>query len=207
MVKSKILQFIYLLFAVTAAANCQSVKDATKFVGHYVYDSFYGTNYDLKLLKDGTFQFIVKEGLSYDTIGGNWNVLENRKIVLSPPKTNNYHIESECDTCNSKYYIRTYSLIDRYELTKPSVEIYNKGTLIKDGIINAVENTVIQNTDSIKINYFGFETYAYIPQNTGGIVADVFLKEVQQGVLQKDRILKIKKSKLITEKGIELTKQ
>jgi hypothetical protein len=65
----------------------------------------------------------------------------------------------------------------------------------------------MQKADSLQINYFGFDSYRFIPQKRNDVVVNVFLIEAQQGLLQRDRILKIKKSKLITENGITLKKQ
>ncbi|MGE5428582.1 MAG: hypothetical protein ACM3O8_11855 [Methylococcaceae bacterium] len=203
MAKSKIFLFTYLLFGAFSLSNGQAVK----LVGHYVGGVSYETKHDLSLFKDSSFQYILKEGLACDTILGNWNVLENKRIILSPKKTKNYHNESKCDTCAGKFYIKTYSLPDSYELNKPVVKVYNKGTIIEDGIINSLGNVIMQKADSIQINYFGFEPYTFTPQNKNGVIVNVFLIEEQQGVLQRDRILKIKKSKLVTEKGLELKKQ
>jgi hypothetical protein len=79
--------------------------------------------------------------------------------------------------------------------------------VIKDGMIDFVGNTIMQKADSIQINYFGFESYTFMPQNEKNAVANIFLIEEQQGLLQRDRILRIKGRKLITEKDIILKKQ
>jgi len=203
MVKSKIFLFTYLLFGVFSLSNCQTVK----LVGHYIGGVSYGTKHDLRLFKDGSFQYILKEGLACDTILGDWNVLENKRMILSPKKTENYHNESKCDTCAGKFYIKTYALPDSYELNKPIVKVYDKGSIIEDGIINSLGDVIMQKADSIQINYFGFEPYTFTPKNKNNVIVIVFLIEEQQRVLQRDKILKIKKSKLVTEKGIVLKKQ
>lgn len=119
MARSKILFFIFLLFGALSLSYCQTVK----LVGHYVGGISYETRHDLNLFKDGSFQYIIKEGLSCDTILGDWNIKENKQMILSPEKIKSYHIESKCDTCASSFFIRTYALLDNYELTKPSVKL------------------------------------------------------------------------------------
>ena len=203
MVKSKFFLITYILFGFFSLSNCQTIK----LSGHYLENATYGTKHDLNLFENGSFQYIIKEGLACDTILGDWNVKGSKRIILSPKKIENYHRELKCDTCSSRLYIRTYALLDSYELTKPSVKIYSKGGIIEDGIINPIEGVIMQKVDSIQIDYFGFEPYMFMPQNKDDAIVSVFLIEEQSELLQKDRILKIKKSKLITEQGTTLRKQ
>jgi len=203
MVKSKFFLITYILFGVFSLSNCQTVKLA----GHYVEDASYGIKHDLNLFENGSFQYIIKEGLGRDTVLGDWNIKGSKQMILSPKKIENYHSEIKCDTCSSRFYIRIYALLDSYELTEPSVKIYSKGVIIKDGIINFIENVIMQKADSIQIDYFGFEPYVFMPQNKNDAIVSIFLIEEQSKLLQKDRILKIKKSKLITEQGAILRKQ
>lgn len=203
MVRSKVFFITYILFGAFSLSYCQAVK----LVGHYVGGVSYETRHDLKLFKDGSFQYIIKEGLSCDTILGDWNIKENKQMILTPEKIKSYHIESKCDTCASSFFIRSYALLDNYELTKPNVMVYSKGVIIKDGIINSIGDDVMQKADSIQVNYFGFEPYLFTPQNKSDAIANIFLIEEQRELLQKDRILRIKKNKLITEQGIMLRKQ
>ena len=76
-----------MLFGVFTLSSCQTVKLA----GHYVEGESYGTKHDLNLFKDGSFQYIIKEGLACDTILGDWTVLENKQLILSTKKTEDYH--------------------------------------------------------------------------------------------------------------------
>jgi hypothetical protein len=201
--KNKIFVFTFMFFGAFSLSYSQTVK----LVGHYVEGESYGTRHDLNLLKDGSFLYIVKEGLACDTISGDWTVLENKQIILTSKKTEDYHIETKCDSCSGKYYIRTYALPDNYELKKPNVKVYDKGTIIEDGIINIVGTAIMNNADSIQINYFGFQPYTFIPHNKNNVIVNVFLIEEQQRVLQRDRILKIKKRNLVMENGMVLKKQ
>lgn len=203
MVRSKILFITYILFGACSFSNCQAVK----LLGHFVGGVSYETRHDLYLFKDGSFQYIIKEGLSCDTILGDWVIKKNKQMILTPEKIKSYHIEYKCDTCASSFFIRTYALLDNYELTKPSAMVYSKGVIIKDGIINSIGDDIMQKADSIQVNYFGFEPYLFTPQNKRDAIVNIFLIEKQRELLQKDRILRIKKNKLITEQGILLTKQ
>lgn len=203
MVKSKFFLITYTLFGVFFLTNCQTVK----LSGHYVENAPYGIKHDLNLFENGSFQYIIKEGLGCDTVLGDWIVKGSKQMILSPKKMENYHSELKCDTCSSKFYIRTYTLLDSYELTKPSIKIYSKGVIIKDGIINTIEDVIMQKADSIQIDHFGFEPYVFMPQNRNDAIVSVFLIDEQYELLHKDRILKIKKSKLITEQGAMLRKQ
>ena len=203
MAKSKVYLLAYLLFGVLPLANCQTPE----LLGHYVENESYGTKHDLSLRKDSSFQYIIKEGLACDTVVGEWNIFEKKQIVLTPKKTKSYHIESNCDTCAGNFCIKTYALPDNYELTKPNVKVYVKGEVIKDGITNSIKYAIMQKVDSIQINYFGFKPYVFVPQKRNNAIVKVFLIEEQQELLQRNRILKIKKNKLVTEKGIVLKKQ
>ena len=156
--KSKFFVFTYMLFGVYSLSSCQT----SKLAGHYVEGESYRTKHDLNLFKDGSFQYIIKEGLACDTILGDWTVLENKQMILSAKKTEDYHNETKCDTCAGKYYIKTYALPDNYELNKPSVKVYDKGMIIEDGIINLVGDVIMHKADSIQINYFGFEPYTLL---------------------------------------------
>ena len=193
--KSKL--FIFRLLSVFLLYSCQSVNLA----GHYGEAESYGSKHDLNLFKDSSFQYIIKEGLACDTILGDWTVLENKKIILTPNKIVDYHNEAKCDTCEGKFYIKTYSLSDKYELINPFVRVYDKGMIIEDGIIHLVEDAIIQKADSIMINFYGFEPHTFAPQNKHDVIVNVFLIEDHQKVLQIDRILKIKKDKLVSETG------
>ena len=203
MVKSKVYLLACLLFGVFSLTSCQTLE----LVGHYVENETYGTKHDLSLHKDGSFQYVVKEGLACDTILGDWDVDESKQVILTPKKIENYHIETDCDTCVGVFFIKTYALPDNYEINKPDVKVYAKGDVIEDRITNSVKDVIMQNADSIQINYFGFEPYVFIPQKKRNAMANVFLIEEQQRLLQKDRTLKIKKKKLIIESGIKLRKQ
>ena len=203
MEKSKVYLLAYLLFGVVFFTNCQTLELA----GHYIENESYGVKHDLSLYKNGSFLYVLKEGLACDTILGVWDVVENKQITLTPKKTGSYHVELDCDTCAGVFYIKTYALPDGYELNKPSINAYSKGEIIADGLTNTVKYVIMQKVDSIQINYFGFEPYVLIPQKKNNIVANVFLIEEQQRLLQRDRTLKIKKDKLVTESGIKLKRQ
>jgi hypothetical protein len=202
MVKSKIFLIAYLLLGVLSLSNCQT----SKLAGCYVGNATYGTKHDLNLLIDGSFHYIIKEGLASDTILGDWNVKGNKQIILSPQKLLNYHREVNCDTCAGKFYIRAFSLLDGSELTQPNVKVYSKGIIVTNGIVNTIGDDVMQNADSIQINYFGFEPYLFRPQKRNNTIVHVFLIEEQQYLLQNDIVLRVKKNKLITESGIILRK-
>lgn len=203
MAKSKVNLFVCLLFGVFSFTHCQTTETA----GRYVANESYGTKHDLSLHKDGSFKYIIKEGLASDTIIGKWNIIENKQMILTPQKIKGYHFESNCDTCAGSFCIKTYALPDKFELNKPSVKVYAKGEVIEDGITNSVKNIIMQKADSIQIDYFGFKQYVFIPQKRDNAIANVFLIEEQQLLLQRDITLKIKKSKLVTEKGMVLKKQ
>jgi hypothetical protein len=202
MAKNKVYLLTYLLFGVFSFINCQTLE----LIGHYAENESYDSNHNLFLKKDGSFQYIVKEGLSCDTILGNWYVVKNKHVILTPKKTEAYHVEIRCDTCVNTFYIRTYALQDGYVLSKPNIKVFTKGSIVKDEITNSLKFAIMQNADSIQVNYFGFEPYVFIPQNKNNVIANIFLEEEQQKMLQKDIILKIKKSKLVTESGIILRK-
>lgn len=202
MAKSKVYLLAYLLFGVFSFTNCQTLE----LIGHYSENETYGSNHNLFLKKDGSFQYIVKEGLSCDTILGSWSVVKNKQVILSPKKTEAYHVETRCDTCLNAFYIRTYALQDGYVLSKPNIKVFIKGMVVQDGIFNSLKYTIMQNTDSIQVNYFGFVPYVFVPKNKNNAIANIFLEEERQKILQKDIILKVKKSKLVTESGIILRK-
>jgi len=203
MAKSKVYLLAYLLFGVLPLANCQTPE----LIGHYVKNESYGTKHDLTLRKDSSFQYIIKEGLACDTIVGEWNIFEKKLIILTPKKTESYHIESNCDTCAGNFRINTYALPDNYELTKPNLKVYVKGEVIEDGITNSIKYAIMQKADSIQINYFGFQPYVFVPQKRNNAIVKLFLIEEQQALLQRNRTLNIKKNKLVTEKGMVLKKQ
>lgn len=198
----KLILFVYLLFEATPCANCQTPELA----GYYVGCESYETKHDLRLHKDGSFQYILKEGLACDTIVGEWNIFEKKQIILTPIKTFSYHIESNCDTCSENYNIKTYALPDNYELTKPDLKVYVIGEIIEVGITNSVKYSIIQKADSIQINYFGFKSYVFVPQERKNVIVKVFLVEERQEVLQRNVTLKIKKNKLVPVKGCVLKK-
>jgi hypothetical protein len=202
MAKNKVCLFVYLMFGVFSFIHCQNIKLA----GRYVENKTYGIKHDLNLLKDGSFQYVIMEGLASDTIVGEWNIFEHKQIILTPTKIKSYHIESKCDSCAESFRIKTYALPDNFELNKPHVKVYAKGELIEDGITNSVKNAIIQKADSIQINYFGFKPYVFIPQKENNAIACVFLIEEQQILLQREIVLKIDKNKLVTEKGRILKK-
>jgi len=193
----------YLLFGVVFCSNCQTVE----YVGRYVGGESYETRYELRLYKNGSFQYVLKEGLACDTILGVWDVVENKIIVLRPEKFESYHIELDCDTCSGVFYIKTYSLHEDDKLNYPDVCVYSKGGVIAEGITNSIEHVVMQKADSIQINYVGFESYVFIPQKRYNTVAEVYLIEEKQMFLQIDITLKIRKNKLVTESGMKLKKQ
>ena len=207
MAKSKIFLLIYLLLVIFFHSNCQNIGNLSKFAGHYVENSPFGIKHDLRLFEDGSFQYIIKEGLANDTIFGNWKVKKNRQVILLPIKTGSYHFESMCDTCAGRIYIKIYAFPDNYELNKPNIKVYEKGVILENILINSMESIVMQKADSIQINYFGFKQYMFIPQNRDNVIVNVFLIEEKEILLQKDRILKVKKSKLVTDKGTTLKKQ
>ena len=203
MAKSKVYLLAYILFGVLSLVNCQTPV----LVGRYVENESYGIKHDLSLHKDGSFQYIIKESFTFDTIEGEWNISGKKQIILSPKKTKSYHIESHCDTCAGNFCIKTYAIPDNYELTKPNVKVYGKGGVIEDGITNSVKYAIMQKADSIQINYFGFKPYVFVPHKKNNVIVKVFLTEEQQELLQRNRTLKIKKNKLVTEKGMILKKQ
>lgn len=198
MAKSKLLLFIYLMFELFSFTNCQ----ISKLGSHYVDKNSYETKHDLSLFNNGSFQYTIKEGLLYDTISGNWEFLRNKQIILKPWKMENYRIESKCDTCAGKFYIKTFALPDKDEIKKPSVKVYYDGAVLDTGINNNPEDVRIQNADSIQINYLGFEPYMFTPQNRNDVIVNIFLIEEQQRLLQRDIILKIKKNKLVSDEGL-----
>ena len=202
MAKNKVYLLTCLLFGVLSLANCQTLELA----GYYVDCESYETKHDLSLHKDGSFQYILKEGLACDTIVGEWNIFEKKQIILTPIKTFSYHIESNCDTCSGNFNIKTYALPDNYELTKPEVKVYFIGEIIEVDITNSVNYSIIQKADSIQINYFGFKSYVFVPQERKNVIVKVFLVEERQEVLQRNRTLKIKKNKLVPVKGCILKK-
>lgn len=203
MVKSKIYLFACLLFGVFSHTTCQTIELA----GRYIENEYYGTKHDLNLYKDGSFQYIIKEGISCDTILGEWDISKNKQMILIPKKIKSYHIESDCDTCAQYIRITTYALPDNYELNKPSVKVYAKGEVIEEGIANTVKNEIMQKADSVLINYFGFKPYVFVPPKRNNVIVRVFLIEEQQELLQRNRTYKIKKSKLVSETGMVLKKK
>lgn len=202
MAKNKVCLFFFLIVGVFSFTHCQT----NKLAGRYMDNKIYGIKHDLNLHKDSTFQYVIMEGLASDTIVGEWNIFEHKQIILTPSKVESYHIESKCDTCAESLRIKTYSLPDNFELNKPHIRVYAKGELIEDGITNSVKNAIVQQADSIQINYFGFKPYVFIPQEENNAITCVFLIEEQQIFLQRKIVLEIKKSKLVTEKGRTLKK-
>lgn len=202
MAKIKVYLLIHLLLGCLPLAICQTLELA----GYYVGCESYETKHDLRLHKDGSFQYILKAGLMCDTIVGEWNVFEKKQIILTPIKIFSYHIESNCDTCSGNFYIKTYALPENYELTKPKVKVYVIGEIIEVGITNSIKSSIIQRADSIHINYYGFKSYVLVPQKRKNVIVKVFLIEEQQEVLQRNVTLKIKKNKLVPEKGCVLKK-
>jgi hypothetical protein len=203
MEKSKVYLLACLLLVVFFLTSCQTFELA----GHYVANESYGTDHDLSLNKDSSFQYVIKEGLACDTILGYWQVDDNKQLILVPNKKESYLIQTDCDTCAGIFYIKTYALPDNYEMSMPYIKVYAKGHVIESGITNSVKDIIMQKADSVQINYFGFEPYVFIPQKKRNAIIDVFLVEEQQRLLQKDKKLKIKKNKFVTESGMKLKKQ
>lgn len=201
--KSKILFISYLLFGVLSSSYCQT----DVLVGHYIGGVSYETMHDLNLFKDGSFQFIIKEGLFCDTIFGHWNVMENKQMILKPIKIKSYHIESKCDTCSNDFFIKTFALLDKDELTGASIKVYSKGDIIKDGIANSIGYDIMQKADSIKVNYVGFESYLFTPQNKRTTIVNIFMLDELHEKLQKDVILNLQKNRILTKQGLKLIKQ
>lgn len=177
----------------------------TELTGEYFKEGYY-TSYKLSLYNDYSFKYIIKEGLAYDTILGHWSRIKNKQLILSPAKTKAYHLEEECKTCFNTLLIKTYTLKDNNELNMPEVKIYANGKMIKDEITSTINHVLLPKADSIKVHYVGHEPYVLLPKFKNNTIVSIYLKEDKEMLLQKDRVLRIRKNKLITESGITLEK-
>ena len=191
---------LILLLAFLIIQGCNVVYKVSDITGVYI-NKWYDTQHELKLHKDNTFIFYVKEGLYTDTIKGEWK-FEGKRLLLEAKDNKPFYKTSECDTC-SKNYLIVYD-IQNTEKMVAFYKAYVKGTLKKEGDTDLLAE-LPENTDSLYIESLGYSSLGFkIVGNKNKI--EVFLSKTGGNLLKNKFYIKGEKIKssngLILEKTI-----
>lgn len=192
--------------ALLSACHCfgQQWGRGKSMAGYYLNDSSTGTMYALKLNTDSTFVYSINAGMMIDTVVGKWSVARN-KLLLNPEVSGNYHEKEFCNPCKGETFITVYDE-EGGTIELASVEVYEKGLRVKSGFINSLDFSTLS-FDSLKIEHLGFQSYSLTPEYGTSWVYRVYLRSDLSEQMEQKRILKIKKSRLITESRLILRKQ
>ena len=173
-------------------------------IGRYICDSSIGTRIDLKLLENESFVYITLDGMVNDTVRGEWCV-ERKKVTLIPTKTKAYHISKPCDSCENKPFIRTFDELGE-ELMLPGVTLYKGGDLIQQGFADSLDFSTMS-FDSLKVDMVAHQSYWLVPEDTSGLIYEVYLRSEAAERMERKSLLKVKKKNLVTESGLVLKRQ
>ncbi len=113
-----------------------------------------------------------------------------------------------CDTCQEGFNIKVVDFESKVDLQYASLSAFNQGNLVLELTTNEQGNAIIKNQelDSIRVDYVGYNTFTFIPNNTTKLfVINMKLEELSRYVIT-DEVWKIKKNSILSPEGLRLTK-
>lgn len=175
-------------------------------------DESRGTFHSITLFDDSTFSYKSEEGQIDDSSEGKWTKRRCNLILnsfISYEDICSYYITEHCDTCSegingiiafhgSEMPVY-YAIIKCYSEGKVLIE----NTSCFDGKFKIEE----ANIDSLRIEFVSLDPISFIPNNRDSILYKVVMKDerLERKVILNE-VWKIKKNKLIYQKGLILRK-
>ncbi len=166
----------------------------------------------LILKSDSTFLFLCKGCMSWDSISGNWSISKNKLILnsfLSLQDTKSYLEDRFCDTCHEGINIKVIDFETKVDMQYASISAFNRGVLISEATTN--ENGIAtfkrQDIDSIKVDYFGYNSLTFMPGNDNKklFIINMKLEKLNRYVMTNE-VWRIKKNKVVSPVGLVLIK-
>lgn len=150
--KKNLFLFIQIIIVTIACTPRKNLCQISGLYSSHVHDS----EHDLQINEDSSFVFYLKEGLTQDSIKGNW-LLKQRQLLLFEVNEDSYwSLETE-DSCE-KLVVRVYD-VSSLKLLDFYYKIFEENNLIKEAISgDTLEMNFYEKADSIYIGSLGYKS-------------------------------------------------
>ncbi len=152
------------LILIILISGCKSVQQIHKdeIIGKYQWHGTYGIASNITLKKDNTFTYHWQTGLIWGTTNGNWELSENKLILISdkqPVEEEDFKIRERDKTQNNQFEIKIIEEREKYELNTASCMLMKDTTFLKGKSTDANGNCILpfdENSNTLQFRHIGF---------------------------------------------------